>query len=311
MIRTMTNGRFLDRVTGDGAASSFEVDGRMFTIQRGDAKQVIDCDTGMGAMALCRTDGSVLGYGTVEIEDLEDLANSIDREWGARNPAGSPLARILTHGIVVVAPLDDVPAKIRDLFLEPVAPVDVVMALALSDDLIRHAMDEGRRQRDHDHGKDHDHDGHGAATPDTMDATRARIDGFIRDIGHAVITIAPDENGDTRSYTVGLAENGWPELVLSNLGMQGQTILNAVVTWLRSKERRPTHGLLITQAMSVPLRLRRIDNVEGLARVASERLKRTGSALPFELMQVMWPDEQGRFADERGYDERRLPQHVL
>lgn len=322
-LETITGGRFEARDGAYGAPTRFDMDGDIIRVNRaGGSGQSVDTSVGLGLVALCRRDGSVLGYGTLDIEDLPALADAVDAALGGM--AGTPLERLAGHDMTLVLPLDAMPQPVRDMFLEPRVPADMVAGAGLDDAMLAEVMGEhdhaGGGDAEHGRGHAHDHDHGGGecvacATPDGNEELRRQVDRLVAEAGHAVISVPAGNGHSGISYSVGLSEVGWPELVLTGLvGDQGILVVNAAVQALRSSEMRPRDGLVIQGAISVPLRLREVD-VEAGARhsgIASERHERmTGSRNGYGVLQLLWPDACGTFPDEDGYDGRGLPDQTL
>lgn len=311
-IAAATGGRFAPRTTEHGPPRGFEVEEDVLTVLRGSDRQAIDCATGLGPTAVCRSDGTVLGYGAMDANDLSDVADAADAVLGTT--AGRPLERLAAHDLRFVLPLDAMPGDIRDALLRESVDPAFVEDAALTDDLIEEIMSES--DHDHAHGP-----GETCATcgdPDpagAMQRVREKVEANIRSAGHAVMMIMPGPDAPAFAYTVGLGDAGWPDMVLSGIhGDQSRMILNEAVSWLRHREIRPADGMLIEGAVSVPLRLRALDGVSGHAhaRLAGERHVRLGLDFDdFHVLQLLWPDRSGRFPDQPGYDGTGLPPQTL
>lgn len=288
---------FTPRETGNGTPASFDVQTDHMLITRGASTQRIETDDGLGAIALCTTAGEVLGYGTVAIDELAALADAMGCDT---TPGRSALERLAASGLALVLPLDAMPGEVRDLFLAESVDPGLVDMGRLTDQSIAQAQGH------------HDHPGHIHLAGEECDACvveaiERQVEEAIAQSGHAVIVI-PDGEGQV-SYTVGLAEAGWPELVMSGIPGHATLVLNGVVRVLRESERRPKAGMRIDKAISVPVRLRAVDGA-GLAPIARKRAQRMGQAAP-ELLQVTWPDADGYHPGDRRYDDVNLPQALL
>jgi hypothetical protein len=309
-IRMATGDRFEPRITDGGRPVGFETDGDMILIRRErGAPQKVDTQVGLGLVALCSHDGAVLGYGTMDVPDLEALADDVDAALGGLD--GTPLQRLAGHDLVMVLPLDAMPAPLRDMFLEERVPTALVIDAGLTDEILGDAATE--HHHDHDHGTDADCAA--CAAEGGLDDVRDQIERIVGAMGHAVVSVPPSKDSPGVSYSVGLVDTGWPELVVTGLvGDQGILVVNAAVTALRKGERIPRDGLVVEGAISVPLRLRSIDADSGrrMTSAASDRHARMGGRPEaYRAMQLLWPDASGRFPDETGYDGRGLPDQVL
>jgi len=289
-----SKGRFTARETGDGAPSAFVVDKRSLTVVRGAARQEIVHEHGLGGVALCALDGRVLGYGTLAIEDLPPFVSDLD---GGSEPSSTPLTRLAELGYGLVLPLDAMPPEVRDRFLAARVDPGLVDAARMTDEAIAEAA--GHYGHDHDHTDD--------CAVCGVREVNDQIDRLVGSVGHAVI-VTPESDGQA-SYTVGLAEAGWPELAMSGIPSRAIQIVNAVVETLRAGERRPSAGMTIAKAMSVELKLRAVESgrIGGAARM---RAQSKGGADP-EFLQILWPDADGYYPDEPEYDDVNLPQRLL
>lgn len=174
------------------------------------------------------------------------------------------------------------------------------------------------------HNHDHKHD-HGkcdvcsASDPDaSSNSLESQLDKLIEKSGHAVLMIMPKEGSDDPgfAYTAGLSEANWPEIIISGIcGDQGNLIINEAITWLKKRDIRPTDGMLLEEAVNVPLKLRRINPQDAMryARLAVDRhIMKGGQPISFEALQLLWPDILGKFPDEVVYSKSGLPpQNIL
>jgi len=138
------------------------------------------------------------------------------------------------------------------------------------------------------------------------------IDDFLRrqqhltdTIGWAVIHVLPtDDDPDTSTpfaYTVGLTGHDYPELLIAGLPPEAaHGLLNDLAGRVYDKAERFTHGQRISDLIAgydavivegVP-----IDEMPpgvAIARYGRDQIR---------LQQVVWPDPQGRFPWDAGYD---------
>lgn len=146
----------------------------------------------------------------------------------------------------------------------------------------------------------------------------ARVQAYLGDVasamaehGYTLQAVFGSRPGDAFTYTVGLTGVGLPELWLGTLAPeQAGAILRELVD--RIREAHPTGGSLepgpIDAGFTVGFRLRGpVDPVE--AQVGLARQMHPLSEV--SVMQVLWPDDAGRFPDEAAYDAGRFPQRLL
>lgn len=113
-----------------------------------------------------------------------------------------------------------------------------------------------------------------------------------------------DSKGRVFSYTIGLTDRGWPELIISGPPPEvAGTALNRAVAELKSRcsERGPTPGDILNDPLLVPVELRKVDPrvLLGYMAQAVYRQERVGGPAP-EALQVVWPDELGLWPGEEG-----------
>lgn len=313
-IEKGTRGLFTPRITSEGVPVSFRADGDALVVvrERG-SDQTIDCTHGLGAVALCRWNGDVLGYGSIDISQIGMIAESMDEQLGRTD--GRPLERLATHGFHLVLPIDAMPPEIRDRLLEERIDPDFVAEASLDDDLIEELMEEGHHDHHHDHGAECQHCASGDEQDSAMERLRAQIETMVSELGHAVIMVMPDAGTAAFSYTIGLGEAGWPEIVMTGIqGEQSREILNQAVKWLRRRETAPRDGMVLADAVNVPLRLRSVTVGHGhrYAKIAAERHVHKGMPPEeFQVLQLLWPDVSGLYPDQEGYDGTGLPPQKL
>lgn len=151
---------------------------------------------------------------------------------------------------------------------------------------------------------------HPRPTRAQLDAYTVQLVDIIEKVGWAVQGVFgdQDETGLAVSfcYTVGLTEASLPELFIDRLSpSQGQPILNALATKMRAGETFAP-GDTVDIEYSVPFRLRGpVDTAEAEANTARRLYGE------IDLWQVLWPDREGRFPDEEGYDHVAFPQRLI
>ena len=143
----------------------------------------------------------------------------------------------------------------------------------------------------------------------------ARLDAKIAEHGHTTVWIAAEADFPAFTYSVGLTECGWPELICMNLGPKsGIEIVNCVISKLRSTETKPHHAMIVTEALNVPVYLLEIGEpyISERFLASQARIERVGqSGHNIRGFQVVWPDTNGLFPWDHGYDSKNLPQILL
>jgi hypothetical protein len=143
----------------------------------------------------------------------------------------------------------------------------------------------------------------------------AKTEEVIAKFGHTGIQILGSTPAETYTYSIGLQDAGWDELVVTSINpTTGLMMINEVVRRLRELEKRPEAGMKITQALSVPVYLRPVPPhvSRDMFFAAMERANRKG--LPNEsvtMLQLVWPDDKNKFPWQPGYNEVQFPQRML
>lgn len=146
---------------------------------------------------------------------------------------------------------------------------------------------------------------------DPSSAVLSKIEDIIERNGYAVLTVAGISPLETYSYTIGLVERGWPELVIMALGQQHSAmIINAVVRKLDSDNRIPASGMTITEALNVPIRALPVPTPWAKTSLlfANDRAEMP-EGVP--AIQLLFPDPAGCFPGDENYDFKAFPQKVL
>lgn len=143
------------------------------------------------------------------------------------------------------------------------------------------------------------------------------VDEKIRLYGHSTVSVLPGKEPDdfAYTYTVGMAEKGWPELILTSLHPKtGEMILVEVVKRLRHLNEVPEAGMIVEKALNVPIKLGAVSAIQIPKRfkIAMNRVNQLG--LPDEAvtaLQAIWPDTEGKFPGDPGYDRENFPQVIM
>ena len=139
-----------------------------------------------------------------------------------------------------------------------------------------------------------------------MDAVLKKTLGLIDTFGYSVIAVFPDDETGFPgfAYTVGLTAKGLPELIMTGLHhSQSQPLLRLAAE--QQLEEGPfvignRYDRLI-EGMDCAVTAVSEENQENLLRMAYAVMP-PGKTL--RALQVVWPDSQGRFPWEPGFEER-------
>lgn len=129
---------------------------------------------------------------------------------------------------------------------------------------------------------------------------------LIREHGWAVMVIASDGSHPSFAYTVGLSAHSQPEFMTIGLSPEtAQYILNKIAK-LAMQNALPAARGLVHEVANTPLSLRQDDDGYTMGKLC--RFARKWSleerGVPCGVMQVVFPDEFGKFPWELGSDPR-------
>ena len=140
----------------------------------------------------------------------------------------------------------------------------------------------------------------------------AQIEEHIATHGRAVISVMGEPGGThgyPYAYSIGHADKGRPELMLTSLGGETATYLvNAVAKALEEREWKtdPDERIALER---VSIRMLPADGFEAEAGGARSRAEEKGIE-DLRFLQILWPDAGGRFPDEEDYDHETFPQPI-
>lgn len=131
----------------------------------------------------------------------------------------------------------------------------------------------------------------------------AEVEASIADHG-LYIAHARDWRGRLFSHTIGLTDNGWPELIIAGPSPEvaTQCLHRAVLELMEFEEvfgQGPHPGSVVLDAFFLPGRLRAVDPVAllGYMQSAIDRQQLRGGPMPTAL-QLVWPDEDWQFPED-------------
>ena len=145
-----------------------------------------------------------------------------------------------------------------------------------------------------------------------MQALLGQIEEHISSHGRAVISVMGDPGnarGYPYAYSIGHADKGNPELMLTSLG--GETATYLVNAAAKALEERgwtadPDERIALER---VSIRILPADGFETEAGEARSRAEEKGIE-DLRFLQILWPDTEGRFPDEQDYDHDTFPQPI-
>jgi hypothetical protein len=152
----------------------------------------------------------------------------------------------------------------------------------------------------------------------------------IREYGWSAMGVFPTEENDLPYeflYTIGLPLKYLPELIVFGLpGHQAHSLMSAIVAKVTELDDKPRDGHVIDGIANVPFVLRDVPSGEAIEefliqsrefyrwadRNGIEDMIPPGGTESFPVMQVVWPDDEGRFPWDEGMREKwRVPQELI
>ncbi len=152
--------------------------------------------------------------------------------------------------------------------------------------------------------------GPGNPDPERVAAYETYLAQQLNDKDFVVQSVFGTTRDDTFAYTVGLTGRGLPELWCSGLGPDTATaVLGIAGGWLINAGAPLAPGLdLRVPELSVPLRFTALVDAAA-AEVSMARMIHPLSVV--EVVQVLWPDDEGRFPEHPTYNSERFAQRIL
>lgn len=138
-----------------------------------------------------------------------------------------------------------------------------------------------------------------------------RIDALVAEYGLAVVSVFPDmERGlPPMSYSVGMADAGLPELVMTGIEARGSmVIINTIAAELRQRGADPAEGELLSDGIiagGFQARFRQLSQAEIAANLFAASARAEAYDLPpIRAFQIVYQDESHRWPEDRGYSHR-------
>lgn len=123
----------------------------------------------------------------------------------------------------------------------------------------------------------------------------------IKTFGCTVLAIAPEKGSPGFSYTVGLHEQGFPELLTIGLpAVTAHHILMSAYTRMKSSGEVPKDGDILADVCNSPLIWKKVAPGNDMTLWAFDYYPND----EVEVMQIVWPDRAGLFPWQDGHDEQ-------
>jgi hypothetical protein len=124
-------------------------------------------------------------------------------------------------------------------------------------------------------------------------SNRIKADGFL--------IISTETDGTRMAYTVGLSASGLPEIVVFGLPpATAHGILNDAAELLK-EDKLPLDAPISGLATNLPLVCKQVPAERGVGYI-NVAIARAGR--PVNLIQLVWPDEKGRFPWQKKFDKK-------
>lgn len=139
-----------------------------------------------------------------------------------------------------------------------------------------------------------------------VDAFHARVERDMRDFGISVISVGPSENSPTFTYSVGFFQIYQPDVIIFGLSpLIATALLNDLYSKVSAGEIRVRDWLVDTSLANLPMTFRRADPDkidEWMTATFAWSRKKLGRDP--ECYVMVWPDREGKFPWDAGFDER-------
>ena len=141
---------------------------------------------------------------------------------------------------------------------------------------------------------------------------KATVEDTIENYGFQIVGILPSEEHEPFAYTVGLREEGLPDVILSGIG-EPEKVHNLIwncVKFMR-KNKEGFYGVT-NELANIPLLIARCSG-EPAKDLYEERvgiaMQYYGEETPF--VQIIWPDTEGRYPFHQGYNYEEFEQAIF
>lgn len=158
-------------------------------------------------------------------------------------------------------------------------------------------------------------------THEALNTLKNQIECKIERHGFTVISFPIDDGDAILSHTIGLAQRGWPEMILSSLcPNKAVMIFHELVKKLSADKQTPSAGMIVTEALNFPIKIQPVSayNRAQYLKIATLRARvrcyepvASSFIDCIPAVQVVWPDESGKYPGDKGYDESNFPQQLL
>ncbi len=143
------------------------------------------------------------------------------------------------------------------------------------------------------------------AVSEFFDDYLKKLDTIIKRSGHAVQLTAQGD-GLPFMYTIGRAEKGLDEFIM--FGALPPDTMRSIINGICNEFDQAGHTAEHGEIFSNEGQRFRIDLAAGADQThmnfARARLESVGKSASFDPFQIIWPDTQGRFPDDEGYETK-------
>lgn len=141
----------------------------------------------------------------------------------------------------------------------------------------------------------------GLPTEEAIQRVMSSILDHIDEIGHSVMGVFGDETEPAFAYTIGLLRQDRPELVVVGVDPRiGHGILNSAAALDQPLEVGREYDKVVV-GYKVRIAEPSPEVIEAMTLSQSYNAQ-FGEGTPFRALQIVWPDPQGRYPGDPGYD---------
>jgi hypothetical protein len=127
----------------------------------------------------------------------------------------------------------------------------------------------------------------------------AKIKKGIAECGWFAISVGADGDGPGWTYTIGLRDRGWPEIIVWALSpLIAHKLLGAAIAEWEKAGGPPADGAVTTELANMPTAYRHLPQSEDLDEIMQQAWNyyATPAAQPhMDAVQMVWPDPQEKF----------------
>jgi hypothetical protein len=135
---------------------------------------------------------------------------------------------------------------------------------------------------------------------------RKQQEEHIKEYGFTVMNIFAGEDGSPAyAYTIGNFRLDWPEILLiGNLGQRAPMMMIHAVIDAWRQAGRPSAGDIKVEGLNIPCVRMKVVAPHVAQQRYTKQVRHFKGDENYTVMQLLWPDDQGHFPDEPGYNPK-------